>query len=123
MGSQIIQSRDENGVRIISFNRDEQGKANQELVRLYFADDFLPSTAEVHRLILDLTGVASLDSAGLGPLVQKLREVREHNGSMALAGVQALALKEIFALTRFDKVFPIYVTAQEAMAAMAKSAR
>ncbi len=118
MGSQIIQSRDENGVRIISFTKDEHGKANQELVRLYFADEFLPSTADVHRLILDLTGVVSLDSAGLGPLVQKLREVREHNGVMALAGVQALALREIFALTRFDKVFPIYASAQEALAAV-----
>ncbi len=119
MGSQIIQSRDENGVRIISFNKDENGKANQELVRLYFADEFLPGTADVHRLILDLSGVVSLDSAGLGPLVQKLREVREHSGVMALAGVQALALKEIFALTRFDKVFPMYPSRQEAMSALA----
>jgi anti-sigma B factor antagonist len=60
-----------------------------------------------NRLVLDLSGVPALDSAALGPLVQKLREVQEANGRLVLTGVEAPALREIFALTRFDRVFPI----------------
>ena len=106
------------GVRAISFQRDERGQANQEMVRLYFANEFLKTNVGVRSLVIDLTGVISLDSAALGPLVQKLREVHEVDGGMALAGVLSPALKEIFALTRFDKVFPMYVTRQEAVTAL-----
>ena len=107
------------GVRAISFQRDERGQANQEMVRLYFSNEFLRTTQGIRRLVVDLSGVLSLDSAALGPLVQKLREVHELDGRMALAGVNSPALKEIFALTRFDKVFPMYPTRDEAIAALA----
>ncbi len=114
-----IVSEEIDGIRAISFQRDERGQANQEMVRLYFSNEFLKSTSGVRNLVIDLTGVLSLDSAALGPLVQKLREVHDLDGRMALAGVVSPALKEIFALTRFDKVFPIYPSRQEAMSALA----
>ena len=113
-----VVSEEIEGVRAISFQHDERGQANQEMVRLYFANEFLRSTQGARSLVIDLTGVISLDSAALGPLVQKLREVHELEGGMALAGVLSPALKEIFALTRFDKVFPMYATRQEAIAAL-----
>lgn len=109
---------EENGVRIIAFRHDEQVKANTDLVLAYFANDFLPSTAGHQRLVIDLSGVVSLNSASLGPLVQKLRESQESKGRLALTGVTSPALKEIFALTRFDKVFPIFATRAEAIAAV-----
>jgi len=114
-----IVSEEIDGIRAISFQRDERGQANQEMVRLYFSNEFLKSTSGVKNLVIDLTGVISLDSAALGPLVQKLREVHDLDGRMALAGVVSPALKEIFALTRFDKVFPMYPSRQEAMSALA----
>ncbi|MBA3845550.1 MAG: AMP-binding protein, partial [Planctomycetes bacterium] len=114
-----IVSEEIDGIRAISFQRDERGQANQEMVRLYFSNEFLKSTSGVRNLVIDLTGVISLDSAALGPLVQKLREVHDLDGRMALAGVASPALKEIFALTRFDKVFPMYPSRQEAMTALA----
>jgi anti-anti-sigma factor len=110
---------EENGVHTIAFQHDQQGQANIDLVRSYFAQDFLSSTVGIRRLVIDLAGVSSLDSASLGPLVQKLREIQELKGQLALAGVTSPALREIFALTRFDKVFPIYPTRAEAIAAAA----
>ncbi len=107
-----------NGVHTLSFHLNQQGQANAELVRAYFAADFITTTVGLRRLVIDLTGVISLDSASLGPLVQKLREIQEIKGQLALAGVNSPALKEIFALTRFDKVFPIYATREEAITAM-----
>lgn len=109
---------EENGVHIIAFNHDQQGQANTDLVLGYFAGEFLTSTAGIRYLVIDLEGVVSLNSASLGPLVQKLREIHDLEGHFALSGVTSSALREIFALTRFDKVFPIYATRAEALAAV-----
>lgn len=110
---------EENGVHTVAFHHDEHGVANSDQVRSFFANDFLKTTSGARRLVIDLAGVATLDSASLGPLVQKLREIQDLKGNLALAGVTSPALKEIFALTRFDKVFPIYATRGEAIVAVA----
>ncbi len=118
MNASTVMQLEAHGVHTIAFQHDQQGNANNDLVRSYFANDFLPSTAGFQRLVIDLAGVATLDSSSLGPLVQKLREIQDLKGHLALAGVTSPALKEIFALTRFDKVFPIYATRDEAIAAV-----
>ena len=118
MSPQTVILLEDDGVHTVSFHRDEQGLANVDLVRGYFANEFLKSTAGVRRLVIDLAGVASLDSASLGPLVQKLREIQDLKGQLALAEVGSPALREIFALTRFDKVFAMYRTRAEAISAV-----
>jgi anti-anti-sigma factor len=115
---QIVHVTAEQGVTIIGFSRDEHGQSNVDLVRRYFSTQFLTATASMERLVIDLSGVLSLDSASLGPLVQKLRDLQAVKGRMALCGVQAPALREIFALTRFDKVFPIFKGRAEAVASL-----
>jgi anti-anti-sigma factor len=119
MGVGSVLQLEEGGVHTISFHRDEHGVVNPDLVRNYFANEFLKATAGLRRLVIDLTGVTTLDSAALGPLVQKLREIQDFKGVLALSGVHSPALKEIFALTRFDKVFAIYATRDEAVKALA----
>lgn len=109
------------GVHCIAFHRDDGGHANAEFVKHFFAIDLLKATSDMSVLVIDLAGVTSLDSSALGPLVQKLRDVQERQGRMALAGVQAPALREIFALTRFDKVFRIFPTRAEAIRALTSS--
>jgi len=103
------------GVHVLSFPRDAEGLCNLDQVRTFFANDFLGHVAATRRLIIDLSGVASLDSSCLGPLVQKMREIKDQGGRLVLVGVEAPALQEIFALTRFDKVFPIYHTVNDAL--------
>jgi anti-sigma B factor antagonist len=98
---------DEGAVKVVSFVRNERGQVSFDTVRAYFSALMLDHTHGWNRLVLDLSGVPALDSAALGPLVQKLREVQEANGRLVLTGVEAPALREIFALTRFDRVFPI----------------
>ena len=116
--SQVLQF-EEHGVHTIAFHQDESGVANADVVQNYFASDFLKTTHGIKRLVIDLSGVGTLNSASLGPLVQKLREIQDLKGSLALAGVTSPALREIFALTRFDKVFPIYPLRAEAVRALA----
>lgn len=102
-----VSVEDIDGVRVVSFPPTDRGIASHDAVRAYFSQVFLDHVHDHHRLVLDLTGVAALDSAALGPLVQKLRDVQEHRGRLVLTGVEAPALREIFALTRFDRVFSI----------------
>ncbi len=106
--SQQIAIQLDDGVHVVTFAREGQAAAPQEAVRRFFSEEFFKATANSSLLVVDLTGVTSLDSSSLGPLVQKLRETSDRKGKMALSGVQSPALREIFALTRFDKVFPIY---------------
>lgn len=114
-----IQVTEEGPVRIVSFVRNEQGQIGFEQVRNYMASAMLEHTHGWNRMVLDLGGVPALDSSALGPLVQKLREVQEAQGRLVLTGVDAPALKEIFALTRFDRVFPILPTRALAIATAA----
>lgn len=110
---------EENGVQTVAFTRDDRGVADQDRVRFFFSHELLQQTSGWKRLVIDLSGVVTLDSASLGPLVQKLREIQDLKGNLALAGVACPALREIFALTRFDKVFAMYPTRAEAVAAVA----
>lgn len=114
-----VQVVSEGEVRIVSFQRDDRGLVGFDIVRAYFAAMMLDHTHDWSRVVLDLNGVPALDSAALGPLVQKLREVQETRGKLVLTGVEAPALREIFALTRFDRVFPILPTRAAAVTAAA----
>ena len=110
---------DERGVHVLTFRRDELGIADLDQVRHYFAHSFMQDTGTFAKLVIDLAGVATLDSSCLGPLVQRLRLAQQQSGKLALCGVDSPALEEIFALTRFDKVFPIFKTRGEAVTALA----
>jgi anti-anti-sigma factor len=102
-------------VHVVSFRRDEAGHAALEPIKHYFSSAFLEHTADWHRLVIDLSGVQALDSSCLGPLVQKFRLTQKASGRLVLCGVTSPALEEIFALTRFDKVFPITRECSEAI--------
>jgi len=103
------------GVTVFSFPHEPGALANLDQVRNYFATAFAENAAPLRRLAIDFTGVSTLDSSCLGPLLQKLRDVHDHGGRLVLCCVESPALREIFALTRFDKVFPIYPTRAEAL--------
>ena len=109
---------DEDGVQVLAFRRTDEDQVDLDLVRHYFATAFLDATPASTKLVIDLRGVPTLDSSCLGPLVQKLRMAQQNGGRLALTGIESPALEEIFALTRFDKVFPIYKTLADAIAAL-----
>ena len=69
-----------------------------------------------YRLIINLDKVGFLDSTGLGVLVGGLKRVRPHDGSLDLVCTQKRILK-IFRITGLTKVFGIYQTVDQAIAA------
>ena len=69
-----------------------------------------------YQLIVDMESVEFLDSTGLGVLVGGLKRVRAHEGWIDLVCTQSRILR-IFRITGLNRVFSIYDTVPEAMAA------
>ena len=69
-----------------------------------------------YQLIVNMDKVEFLDSTGLGVLVGGLKRVRPHDGSLDLVCTQEPILK-IFKITGLTKVFGIYQSVDQAIAA------
>src|SRR5215471_1105731 len=69
-------------------------------------------------IIVDLSRVEFIDSTGLGAMVSCLKMLGG-NGSLSLCGIRD-TMMSMFKLTRMDRVFPMFATAEEALAALAK---
>jgi anti-sigma B factor antagonist len=69
-----------------------------------------------YQLIVDMEGVEFLDSTGLGVLVGGLKRVRAHDGLIDLVCTQGRILR-IFKITGLNKVFNIYDSVADAVAA------
>ncbi len=59
------------------------------------------------KLAIDLEHVGFMDSSSLGILVTALKRIREHDGDLALVGVNGSPLK-VLALTGIDRLMPLY---------------
>ncbi len=64
-------------------------------------------------IVLDLSNVSYIDSAGLGSLVAILKDARNVGKSFVLSSLKP-NVKRIFEMTRLDKVFKIVDTPEEA---------
>ena len=60
----------------------------------------------LNTFLFDLEGVDYIDSSGLGTLVAIQKQALQHGGSVTLKGLHGL-VKDLFELTRLDKVFDI----------------
>lgn len=67
------------------------------------------------RLVLDLGGVAFIDSTGLGVVLGAVRRVRGAGGTIRLV-VRESAVLRVFELTGLDQVLPILSSVEEAVA-------
>jgi anti-sigma B factor antagonist len=69
--------------------------------------------AKQTRVVLDLTNVMKVDSAGLGKIVNCLSALRVAGGAMNLAGPNSMVVG-LLKMTRVDKLLKAFPTAQEA---------
>ncbi|MCW1968471.1 MAG: STAS domain-containing protein [Anaerolineae bacterium] len=67
-------------------------------------------------LIIDLSQVSFMDSAGMSVLVTALKRARAAGGNVKLVWPKSDAAKRILTLTKFDQVFALTNTADEALA-------
>jgi anti-anti-sigma factor len=90
-----------------------------------FEDALLPllddCTAGGQKAVLDLSGVAYMNSAGLRVLTLAAKQCRKQQGDIVIAALQPL-LQEVFRISRFDTVFKIFKDVPEALAAISPAA-
>lgn len=78
----------------------------------------LAELASSKRLIIDMSGIPFVDSAGLGALIGGIRRTRELGGDVAVA-CDRPTLVRLLRTTGFDRIVSVTETVDEAMAALA----
>lgn len=69
----------------------------------------------VSNFVLDLRGVTFLDSAGMAALVNLLKRARQAHGDVKLVSPVEENAKRILLMTKFDQVFQMTDTVEEAV--------
>lgn len=73
------------------------------------------------QLVLDLSGMDYISSAGLRVLMLASREVKPRNGRVVVAGLQPVVL-EIFEISRFNLLFKVYPDVAQALSELSPAA-
>ena len=80
------------------------------------AEFLILAQPDVQTLVVDLSAVEYIDSAGLSALLLAQRQQVHHRGDMRLVGGSP-EVRSLLSLTALDRVFPMYNTVEEALAA------
>ena len=72
-------------------------------------------------VVLDLSGLEYISSAGLRCFMLAAREARNQGGKVVLAALRPV-VAEIFQISRFHLVFDVFPTVREALAALSPQA-
>jgi anti-anti-sigma factor len=106
-----ITSRDEKGVAVFVLVGRVDSAGAAEL------DQALQSaTVEgKHKMVLDMSGVSYINSAGLRTLADILTQNRANHGDLRLVALN-LKVERVFKIIGFDKFFQTYDTIEEAIA-------
>jgi len=70
------------------------------------------------RIVLDLSGVPYIDSAGLGAIVHAYGFAMEHHGKMRLCGINE-KVASLLKMTRMDTFLPVDADSATSLAALA----
>jgi anti-sigma B factor antagonist len=73
------------------------------------------------RILLDLSGVDYISSAGLRCFMLAEKQAKAQGGTVVVAAMQPV-VREIFEISRFTLVFETFATVQEAFAKLSPSA-
>lgn len=80
----------------------------------------LSELASTERLLIDMSRVPFVDSAGLGALIGGIRRTRELGGDVAVA-CNRPTLVRLLKTTGFDRIVTVAETVEEAAQALARS--
>lgn len=77
----------------------------------------LTGLATAQRLVIDLSAVPFMDSAGLGALIGGIRRTRENNGEVSVACSRP-TLTRLLHTTGFDRIVPVSENVADAVIAL-----
>ena len=66
-----------------------------------------------YKIVIDLTGVTYISSAGWGIFIGEIKEIRNHGGDLKLAGMVGDVF-EVFQLLEFQSILEAYPSIDEA---------
>jgi len=103
-----------NQVNVVEFS---DRKILEELSITEIGDELsrLLEGAPEAKLLLNFSKVEHLSSAALGMLIKLNKQVSEQGGQLKLSDI-APQIYEVFKITRLNKLFEIYDTAEQALA-------
>src|SRR5579883_2650766 len=78
-----------------------------------FKRDIAPALAEHRHVVLDMSPLSFVDSAGLGAILSCLRRLSAADGDLKLCGLSH-PVKSVFELARMHRIFDIYDTPEDA---------
>ena len=106
-----IDERTENGVTIFTLKGrvDTRGAVDLDLALQEAV------MAEKYKMVLDMSGVRYISSAGLRTLADILTKNREHDGDLKLAALPSKIMR-VLQIIGFDNFFGIYDTVEAAVA-------
>jgi anti-sigma B factor antagonist len=81
-----------------------------------FRRDMTPLIEADPRMVLDMSRMQFLDSAGLGALLSCLRRLSAEEGDLKLCGLTR-PVRSVFEISRMHRIFDIYDTRDEALRA------
>ena len=110
-----IVTRDKDKVSMVSISGDVDLYSSPQVRKVIIG--LIERKAPV--IMVDLQAVGYMDSSGIATLVEGLQQVGKYKGELKLFGLTA-AVREVFELSRLDKVFQIYPTEDAALKSMAK---
>jgi len=84
--------------------------------------EVLSTFTGVSRLVIDLSEVPFMDSAGLGALIGGIRRARENDGAVAVACARP-TLSRLLHTTGFDRIVPVAESLEGALAALDDTGR
>lgn len=82
----------------------------------YLRETLKKTLGESQRVVLNLSGVAYIDSGGLGTLVGAYSSARSAGADIKLTGLGS-RLREVLQITKLVTVFEVYDSEQQAIAA------
>ncbi len=78
------------------------------------AEFLILSQPDIDTLIIDLSEVRHVDSAGLSALLLAHRQMASHEGDVRLVGAN-VEIQSLLRVTQLDRIFPLFNTVNEAL--------
>jgi anti-sigma B factor antagonist len=108
-----LNKTDENGVVILSVDGNLDGEGTQDLENEVVAQLENGTT----KLLFDFSGLDYINSSGLRVLVLAYQRLKKKSGTVAICGIKDY-IQEVFEVSGYDKIFPLYPSKGEALAGM-----
>ena len=115
-----LSHRDYDTARVLA-PRGRHDHDNCELFQADLAPHLQACERDRFALVLDLSGLEYVSSAGLRCLMIAARQASAHNSRIVVASMQPV-VSEIFQISRFNLVLEVFATMREALASVSAQA-